>query len=141
MMNVLILLLGILFFSEDQERKDLIIFEQKIQVSGSTSLGRFNCDFSQVGRTDTLWLNSSQSKRTLEFLIPIKSFSCGNFMLNNDFRSTLKADQYPFAKVVVKNFREKSGTILCHLALDLVGQQLEYPDFILEKHILGWSGK
>lgn len=140
-MRILLLIGLILFSSGTQERKELVITQQKIQVSGYTSIGKFNCDFSKVGLADTLLLNSSEVKKGLEFKIPVKSFSCGNFLLNNDFRSTLKAEDFPFAHVRVANFREKSGRIFCHLSLDLVGKKLEFPDLMLERSPKGLSGK
>lgn len=140
-MHILILILLNLFSPELREGKELVITQQNIQVSGYTSLGKFICDFSRVGRSDTLKLNSFENRKGLEFRIPVKSFSCGNFLLNSDFRSTLKADDYPYAQVSVTNFREKSGNIFCHLKLNLVGKTLEFPDLMLERGPKGLSGK
>lgn len=138
-MQVFILMMILFFTSLAQERGELVITQQRVQVSGYTSLGKFDCDFSRVGMTDTLKLNSTGDLRTLEFIIPVKSFSCGNFLLNNDFRSTLKADEYPNALVTVSNFRLKSGKVYCTMILDLVGQKLEFPDLLLEKNPSGMS--
>lgn len=88
---------------------------------------------------DTLKLNSTEDLKPLQFTIPVKSFSCGSFLLNNDFRSTLKASEFPNALVTVSNFRLKSGKIYCSLILDLVGQRLEFPDLLLEKNKEGMS--
>ncbi|PZV85342.1 hypothetical protein CLV31_103133 [Algoriphagus aquaeductus] len=140
-MRILLLIGLILFSAGSQERKELVITQQKIQVSGYTSVGKFNCDFSKVGLADTLRFNSGEVKKGLEFKIPVKHFSCGNFLLNNDFRSTLKAEDFPFAHVRVANFREKSGKIFYHLSLDLVGKKLEFPDLMLERSPKGLSGK
>jgi hypothetical protein len=117
--------------------EELIITSQKIQVRGYTSVGKFKCGFTRLGMKDTIRLNSTGEKKMLEFLIPVKSFSCGNFLLNNDFRSTLKANEYPNAVVKVFNFRRKSGKVYCGLILDLAGQRLEFPDIILEKNTQG----
>lgn len=140
-MRILMLIVLVLFSSGVQERKELVIIQQKVQVRGYTSVGKFNCDFSREGTSDTIYLNPQDAKRGLEFKIPVKSFSCGNFLLNSDFRSTLKADEFPFAFVKVTNFREKSGKIFCHLSLDLVGKKLEFPDLMLERSPKGLSGK
>lgn len=140
-MRILALFALILFSSGIQERKELVITQQKIQVSGYTSVGKFTCDFSRAGMADTLRLNTNEIRKGLEFKIPVKSFSCGNFLLNSDFRSTLKADDFPFALVRVVNFREKSGKIFCHLSLNLVGKKLEFPDLMLERSPKGLSGK
>lgn len=138
-MQVLILMILLSFASFNQDRGELIITDQRVEVKGYTSLGKFNCDFSRVGMKDTLSLNSTGDLRTLEFIIPVKSFSCGNFLLNNDFRSTLKANEYPNAFVNVSNFRLKSGKVYCKMVLDLVGQKLEFPDLLFEKNPSGMS--
>ncbi len=138
-MQVFILMMILFFSSLTQERGELVITQQRVQVSGYTSLGKFDCDFSRVGMTDTLKLNSTGDFKSLVFIIPVKSFSCGNFLLNNDFRSTLKADEYPNALVTVSNFRLKSGKVYCTMILDLVGQKLEFPDLLLEKNSEGMS--
>lgn len=140
-MRFLALFVLLLFSSGFQERKELVITQQKILVSGYTSVGKFNCDFSRVGMADTLRFNSTEVRKSLEFKIPVKNFSCGNFLLNSDFRSTLKAEDFPYANVRVANFREKSGKVFCHLTLDLVGRRLEFPDLMLERGPKGLSGK
>jgi len=138
-MQVLILMIFITFSSIFQEKSELIITDQRIQVSGYTSLGKFNCDFTREGMMDTLRLTTGGRDKKLIFKIPVKSFSCGNFLLNNDFRSTLKANEFPHAIVTVSNFRMKSGYVYCSLVLDLVGQKLEFPDLLLEKNKEGMS--
>lgn len=139
-MNSLIFLILLILSSPSQEEGELVILHQKVQVRGNTSLGKFNCDYIKEGSFDTLKVNNPKAGQALSFQIPIRSFSCGNFILNSDFRSTLKADQYPFAEVKVNNFRQKSGKIYCHLFLDLAGKRLEFPDFILEKRKEGLAG-
>lgn len=138
-MQVLILMIILSFASFTQERSELIITDQRVEVRGYTSLGKFNCDFSREGMTDTLKLNSKGGVKALVFKIPVKSFSCGNFLLNNDFRSTLKANEYPNALVTVSNFRLKYGKVFCTMVLDLVGQKLEFPDLLLERNSEGMS--
>lgn len=139
-MNSLIFLILLILSSPLQGERDLVIVHQKVLVSGTTSLGKFNCDYTKVGSFDTLKVNNPKAGHALSFQIPIRNFSCGNFILNSDFRSTLKADQYPFAEVKVNNLRQQSGKIYCHLFLDLAGKRLEFPDFILEKHKEGLAG-
>lgn len=138
-MQVLILMILLFFASFSQDRGELIITDQRVEVRGYTSLGKFNCDFSREGMTDTLKIDSKSGAKTLVFKIPVKSFSCGNFLLNNDFRSTLKANEYPNALVTVSNFRLIYGKVYCRMVLDLVGQRLEFPDLLLEKNSEGMS--
>lgn len=124
-----------------QGRKQLIVTEQLVTVKGQTSLGGFSCDFRQVGKADTVNFNAANIRNVMEFQIPVKDFSCGNFLLNKDFRSTLKADEYPMVRVVVRNLREKEGKVYCHLQLGLVGKKLEFFDFILQPVDRGLAGE
>lgn len=141
-MHILILLISLIFSPVPQQgRKSLVITNQQIQVKGYTSLGGFNCGFQRLGKADTLHLNSPGTDPAMQFQIPVKNFSCGNFLLTKDFRSTLKADEYPFATVQVKNFREKAGKIFCHLTVSLVGKKLDFPDLMLERVNSGLMGK
>mgnify|MGYP005749761795 CR=1 FL=1 len=141
-MNILILILSLIYSSAIlQESNQLIITEQMVRVKGYTSMGKFNCEFQRVGQADTLRFNSSFSQKALKFQIPVKDFACGNFLLTHDFRTTLRAEDYPFSYVLVTNFREKSGKIICHLKVDLVGKKLDFPDFQLEKVNKGLLGK
>ena len=59
-MRVLLILLGMLWM-KGENPSELIITKQKITVSGQTSFGAFNCDYTQVGLKDTLVLNGDLS--------------------------------------------------------------------------------
>lgn len=140
-MIVLFLILELFFAAAKQDEKIMVITHQKVNVSGYTSLGKFNCGFTRVGEKDTLNLNVPGTHSSLEFEIPISSFSCGNFLLNKDFRSTLKSSEYPFAQVEVKNLYEMRGGLFCHLTVNLVGKTLEFPEMELERREDNIAGK
>lgn len=112
---------------------DLIITSKKITVSGQTSFGAFNCDYSTSGSKDMLLFNAKEEPKALVFKIPVKSFSCGNFLLNKDFRTTIKAEQYPFSEVQVTNLKNENGQIRCDLTVNLVGKRLEFPSLPLQR--------
>lgn len=131
-MRVLLILLGMLWMNGEKP-SELIITKQKITVSGQTSFGAFNCDYTQDGLKDTLVFNSTKKIKSLVFKIPVKSFSCGNFLLNKDFRSTIKAEQFPYTEVQVTNFKNENGQIRCDLSVNLVGKKLEFPNLPLQR--------
>lgn len=131
-MRVLLILLGMLWMNREKP-SELIITKQKITVSGQTSFGAFNCDYTQDGLKDTLVFNSTKKIKSLVFKIPVKSFSCGNFLLNKDFRSTIKAEQFPYTEVQVTNFKNENGQIRCDLSVNLVGKKLEFPNLPLQR--------
>ncbi|MFN3800200.1 hypothetical protein [Belliella pelovolcani] len=124
-MRVLIALILVLSHIVPSE-KELIIKEKVITVQGQTSLGSFKCDYLNQGFKDTLFVNSAKSQKPIVFDIPVQEFGCGNFLLNKDFRKTIKADEYPHAKVRVNNLKLKGKDYTCDVIVNIVGKRLEY---------------
>ncbi|MCH7408353.1 hypothetical protein MM239_03010 [Belliella sp. DSM 111904] len=104
----------------------IVVTSKVITVQGNTSLGSFKCDYRREGLRDTLLLNESPTKHTIEFDIPVRDFGCGNFLLNKDFRKTIKAEEYPNAKVIVKNLKRSGKYYTCDLHVNMVGKRLQY---------------
>lgn len=132
----LLLLLG--GFSKERE---VVITRKVITVSGQTSIGGFNCDYIQSGTRDTLYLDNTKSRGDLVFDIPVENFSCGNFLINRDFRKTIKAEQYPHAKVRVRNLKANYGHYTCDMTVNIVGKKLEYKELILNRVANGVNAK
>lgn len=131
-MRILLALILILM-SPYKEEREVIVTRKMITVSGQTSIGGFNCDYSRNGLKDTLYIDYSKKVKDLIFEIPVQDFSCGNFLLNKDFRKTIKADQYPTAKVRVKDLKSSYGHYSCDMTVDIVGKKLYYNDLILKR--------
>jgi hypothetical protein len=115
------------------EEREVIVTTKVITVTGKTSIGSFKCDYAQTGINDTLFIDHTKSRGDLVFDIPVQGFSCGNFLINKDFRSTIKAGQYPKAKVQVRSLRSGYGHYTCDLTVHLVGKKLEYKDLVLKR--------
>src|SRR5690554_4833821 len=125
-------LLFFLLFNQQAPNDRLLIHEKKITVSGNTSLGTFDCSYQVKSRKDTLaFIHDNSKDNLLLFEIPVADFSCGNFILNNDFRKTIKAKEYPKAQVKVSNLKRNSEGYRCDLSLKLVGKELFFDDFQL----------
>ena len=139
-MRVLIIILLILF-NPDLKEREVIVTKKVLTVSGQTSIGGFNCDYSKNGLKDTLFIDQSKSLKELIFDIPVHDFSCGNFLLNRDFRKTIKAEQFPSARVKVKNLKSNYGHYTCDLEVSLVGKNLSFPALVLKRTAEGVSGK
>lgn len=138
-MRVLLILLLILF-NPDLKEREVIVTKKVITVSGKTSIGGFNCDYATNGLKDTLYIDYDDSKKELIFDIPVHDFSCGNFLLNRDFRKTIQAEKYPTAKVKVRNLQSNYGHYTCDLSVDLVGKKLDFPALVLKRTPEGVSG-
>lgn len=100
----------------------LIIQEKIITIDGNTSLGGFSCDYETSGKSDTLHIDNLSSS-PYSFTIPVEGFRCGNFLLNKDFQTTLKAEEYPKVTVNVLSLKEtEPGTLTGSVRLSLVGK-------------------
>lgn len=138
-MHILVILFSLLL-ADWPSPGYFIITQQQIIVSGDTSFGDFDCKYSKAGLQDTLRFDNPGINKVMRFLIPVKDFSCGSFLINKDFKSTIKADKYPNAEVQVRNFRNENGHYKCDLIVDLVGKKLEFPGLALIKKRDGLLG-
>ncbi|HLT06645.1 MAG TPA: hypothetical protein VK014_03910 [Cyclobacteriaceae bacterium] len=137
-MRVLWLLLLVLYTVHPEER--LVIQQKEITVSGNTSIGKFNCTYTELGLGDTLTFLNRQSKDIFYFNIAVTDFACGNPILNNDFRKTIKAKEYPHARVKVSRLRKSADGYRCDLNLEIAGKPLFFKDFSLSddgRHLMG----
>ena len=135
-MRVLLIVL-LTLLNPYKEEREVIVTQKKITVSGQTSIGGFNCGFQKNGLKDTLYIDHSNNKKELIFEIPVRDFSCGNFLLNRDFRKTIKAEDFPTAKVKVNNLISSYGNYSCDLYVDIVGKKLFYDNLILKRSVDG----
>jgi hypothetical protein len=131
-MHILTILLSLLLH-DFPNPEYFIITQQQITVSGNTSFGDFNCKYLKGGLQDTLVYAGSSSDKVMGFLIPVSEFSCGSFLINRDFKSTIKADRYPNAGVRVRNLRNEDGHFKCDLQVNMVGKELEFSGLALTK--------
>lgn len=134
---LLIVIGGLLPKNQDRE---LLITKKVVTVKGQTSLGAFSCDYEVNGLSERLKMSSSSNVKTIEFEIPVRDFSCGNFLLNKDFRRTIKAEDFPISKVTVSDLKHNYGHYSCSLKVLLVGKHFEYNDFLLTRTAIGLEG-
>ncbi|MFD2200648.1 hypothetical protein [Shivajiella indica] len=135
-MRVLLIVL-LIVLNPNIEEREVIVTQKMIIVSGQTSIGGFNCNYQKNGLKDTLLIDPSKKTKELLFEIPVKDFSCGNFLLNKDFRKTIKAETFPTAKVKVNNLKSSYGNYSCDLHVDIVGKKLFYDDLVLKRTVDG----
>ena len=126
-----IILFGFLLHAEPPKEDHLVIKEKEITVSGNTSFGKFECTYYVNSIKDTLSFTNNFSPDQFHFEIPVGDFACGNFLLNKDFKKTIKAKDYPTAHVKVANLTRKNKHYTCDLYLELVGKKFHFKDFNL----------
>ncbi|MFN3640059.1 MAG: hypothetical protein ACK4UK_04005 [Flavobacterium sp.] len=115
----------------------MLISNKQFTVQGSTSIGGFKCNY-LVNSKDTLLIHQSNPKNSLSYTLPVREFGCGNFVLNNDFRKTLKAKDHPDIKIDFFNLRRNHDNLVCDVQIHLVGHQKMYKNLPLkqEKNLL-----
>lgn len=117
-----ILLLAALTIPAKEQPSYLVIKGKSITINGNTSIGGFNCGYTLSGQNDTLFIKKLSSQ-PYSFAIPVKEISCGNFILNRDFQTTLRSKEYPKAEVQVLSLEEKKQeTLSGNIKLTLVGK-------------------
>lgn len=126
--SFLIVVAGTLFSTP----KDyLLVSTKQFTVQGTTSIGGFECNY-DLKTKDTLFFNSPYQTNVISHSIPVRNFGCGNFLLNNDFRKTLKEKEYPTIKIILSNFKKEEEKITCNLTINLVGKKRVYKQLPLK---------
>jgi len=128
-------------FNLNPGKERLVIHEKEIIVSGNTTLGKFDCAYKGLGLKDTLYFVNNRSNDTFLFQLDVTEFGCGNSILNNDFRKTIKAKEFPQAGVKVSNLKKVKEGYRCDLHLEIAGKRLLFRDFLLYKQADRLTGR
>jgi hypothetical protein len=133
-------LVFVLLFNFHPEKK-LVIHEKEITVAGNTTLGKFDCTYKESSLKDTLSFVNNVSQDAFLFHIDVTAFACGNPILNNDFKKTIRAKEFPQARVIVTNLKKVKPGYQCDLHLEIAGKRLFFQDFLLNSQngkLTGW---
>lgn len=81
--------------------KWVIDYNSQLLIHGQTNVNRFTCLIGCYNSMDTLQYESDKSGGRMVFAdnamtIPVYNFNCGNNLITKDFRSTVKAEQFPY---------------------------------------------
>ncbi|WP_163378890.1 hypothetical protein [Cyclobacterium sp. SYSU L10401] len=141
-MRIASLLLCCILWMGSLQKEAFVIQHKEITVKGKTSIGDFECSYGKEQTGDTLYLGAIPTAgSSLDFNIPVKEFGCGNFILNGDFRRTLKADEYPLCEVrVLRLFRGQSN-LYGDLAINLAGKGLRLDRVLFDRNQSVLEGK
>lgn len=102
----------------------VVITGNRITVAAGTSLGNINCAYTG-NQKDTLVLNRQIAQRDrLKLAIPVRSFNCGNILLNKDFEKTLNASQHPYTKIEVVCLKRDGKNYKGNLNLIIAGKTI-----------------
>ncbi|MEZ4839389.1 hypothetical protein [Flavobacterium sp.] len=125
----LILVLTSVLFSTPKDY--MLVCTKQFTVQGTTSIGGFECNY-DMNTKDTLFFNQPDKTKKISHSVPVKNFGCGNFVLNNDFRKTLKEKEFPTVKIELSDFKKNNNSYSCDLTLNLVGKQRIYKNLPLK---------
>lgn len=124
------LIVFLVFTGFSRHKNDyLLLSSKKFIVEGSTSLGSFTCNY-DIHTKDTLFLIRKQG---FTDKVPVKEFGCGNFLLNRDFRKTLKEKSYPNVIINLSEVRKQGENYTYNLHLDLAGKKKSFQNLVLKK--------
>lgn len=116
-------------FSSGHKNDYLQLSSKRFTVEGSTSLGSFTCNY-DIHTEDALFLGQ---KTGFTDKVPVKEFGCGNFLLNRDFRKTLKEKEYPFVAISLSNVLKQGENYSYNLDIDLAGKKKNFQNLVLTK--------
>lgn len=125
----LVITMAVMLFSTPKDY--LLVSTKQFTVHGTTSIGGFECTY-DLKTKDTLFFNNNHRATKFTHSLPVKEFGCGNFLLNSDFRKTLKESEYPKINIELFNFRKQNELYYCDLTLNLVGIKKSYKNLKLK---------
>ena len=86
-----------------------------LKVHGTTNVNSFVCKVPSIGCYDTITLNNLSSLHGLQIdadlNIPINLFNCGNRIMTNDLKKTLKSEDFPNMKITFKKIESSLSKI------------------------------
>ncbi|KAF2327248.1 hypothetical protein [Flavobacterium daemonense] len=116
------------FFPEDTI---LIINKIKIEITGASTIGKYNCSNTFTTK-DTVYVNSSK-KNTFNTEIKMSNFDCGNKIMTKDLQGTVKVKQFPNSSVSITDVKPYGKNYICRLSFFITDKTLKYKDFVLYK--------
>lgn len=131
--NLLILIAWMSFSSSDVKHSYWLIDSGEFNVKGKTSIGKFDCKY-ELQIEDTLFFNQ---KEGFSYKIPVREFRCGNFILNNDFRKTLKHKEFPevfFSMMYVDEKSAENSNYPFELYLKIAGKEKHIKSLNLKRN-------
>ncbi|PZR22063.1 MAG: hypothetical protein DI539_06300 [Flavobacterium psychrophilum] len=118
----------------------IIILKQAFTIEGATSVGDFNCTY-QLEQRDTVHVGKTASgDDSILYIIPSDAFGCHNFLLNRDFRKTIKAKEFKDIRVEMCRLRKDNHHYMCDLKLKLAGKEKMYEKTSLKTTANGVTG-
>jgi hypothetical protein len=123
-------ILGILITANTPVAEQFVIKQKEIKVKGVTSFGKFECSYGNEKLGDTLYTSDISKSKRIQFVIEVEDFGCGNFLLNRDFKSTIKASEHPTCMVTVNSLNRQRQYFLSNIDVNLAGKFLTLEDVV-----------
>ncbi|HSI75539.1 MAG TPA: hypothetical protein VK957_06580 [Lunatimonas sp.] len=123
-------ILGLLILGNAPVAEQFVIKQKEIKVKGITSFGTFECSYGNEKLGDTLYTGEVPKSKRIHFVIEVEDFGCGNFLLNRDFKSTIKASEHPTCLVTVNSLNRQRQHFLSNIDVNLAGKFLSLEDVV-----------
>lgn len=134
--SIFIIAISLLTGFTPNEKEFVLLSTKTFSVKGSTSVGKFDCDY-KLSTKDTLFLNQ---KNGISYKLPVKEFGCGNFLLNRDFRKTLKEKEHPWVHITLSDVKKTANSYQYTLELILAGKKKTFSNLTLDPEKNGLKG-
>lgn len=126
-------ILGICLVAALPANGQFVVNQQEINVKGITSFGTFECSYANELPGDTLYTGTLSNSNKVRFVIDVDEFGCGNFLLNRDFRNTLKAAIHPTCMVTVSSLIRRGPDFSSNIDVFLAGKYLNLKNVLFTK--------
>ena len=125
-----VFILSIFMVANVPIEEPFVIKQKEIKVKGVTSFGKFECSYGNDKLGDTLYTGDISASKRIRFIIEVEDFGCGNFLLNRDFKNTIKASEYPTCMVIVNSLNRKRHHFSSDIDVTLAGKYLSLKDVV-----------
>jgi hypothetical protein len=100
----------------------------QLRIHGETNVNTFTCYINCYNNVDTLAYSRDEKKDELTFsknkmIIPVYNFTCGNALITQDFRQTVKGNKFPYLNIGFISLRKDKEGSHAHgtMQIDLAG--------------------
>ena len=124
----IVLLIIPIEITAQSHQDDILLGSGRFVVKGSTSVGSFDCVY-KTETKDTLFIGKTKG---LSQKIAVKDFKCGNFVLNHDFRKTLKHKEFPEVEFSLYQIYKAEAGYRFKARFIIAGKEKTFSDLLLE---------
>lgn len=111
----------------------------KVAINGTSNINEFTCNYQSNFNSKTFNIYGNMQGKTMRltnavFNLDVKNFDCGHDIMTNDFKKTLKKDEYPQITMEItsidfqqeENINAKQSMVYAHINVCAAGVYKAY---------------